>query len=454
MKLEQVKEIIHKPRRNAGDDDHGLSDMNQDKLSPDRLWVATQIPVQITIRNSSGDAEIYTARTIFFNRRGAKLECITPPERGVTQHPFKLHQMLWIEVPSTGRADGGEVIWADTRRNAEGNFEFAVELGDARNLFELSSPSRDCQKQEIPIQTTAPASLEIHQASVDSESEAVGQRTHERSATRTMHPDLTKERLAAIQSIRSAPRVSSSEDSDGAAAHTPTGTPAAAVTLPAQPHTPLGLHAVQDSRRQQPHDVKGESLPMTDRLAEVFREVISAAAQKEEETACARLVERITSQAEQIQLETLESLRNEITQDVSVLEEQLLQQCRSRTEHMITAVMKTALSSLSTQIDEMAERAQERIQGVLKDLGDQLEQRSASALAEANTHLQAQLEKSAVALHGSIVQKVLSEIDEKQKDMTEHVQKQIGIVTEQNLGKLRGGLIRALQELTTGDGNL
>lgn len=399
MSLEQMKEIIWKPWRNASDDANGLS-----SGSPESPWAPMQVPVQVTIRNPAGLAETYTARTLLIHQRGAKLECITPPGQHAKQPPFKLHQTLWIEVLSTEKADGAEVVWADTRPNADGHFEFAVELDDSRNLFDVSF--LDCEKPDTPKQTAPCATTESHEAFPDLEFESAGK------------PQIGTERAAASQGKRSAPL----------------------------------LPAVPDSHRQQPNDVQDPSLPMTDRLAGVFREVIESAVQKEENAASARLVKEIRQQVAQTQQETLESLRKEITQEVSVLEEQLLEQCRSRTEHMLSAIMKTAFNALSNQIDEMAARAEQRIQGILKDLGDQLEQRSAKALAEASGRLEEQLEKSAIAIHGTIVRKVLSEINEKQKNMTEQVQKQIGLATEQNLVKLRGGLIRALQELTNEDG--
>ena len=86
----------------------------------------------------------------------------------------------------------------------------------------------------------------------------------------------------------------------------------------------------------------------------------------------------------------------------------------------------------------------------------QLAERAEKALAESSSRLQAQMEISTQGMHGAIVQKVLSEINEKQKGMLEQIQQQIGMSTEQNLVKLRSGLIQAFQELSESNpvGNL
>ncbi len=149
-----------------------------------------------------------------------------------------------------------------------------------------------------------------------------------------------------------------------------------------------------------------------------------------------------------VQQAASEKLRNEMNQQANILEDRLMQQCRSRAEHMLAGIMKPTLNSISTEIDQVAAKTEERVQAIFGRLVEQLELRSAEILAETNTKLQEQIEKVSAGIYAAILQKFSEELVEKQKNMMEQVQQQIGMVTEQNLVKLRGGLVRALKELS------
>jgi F0F1-type ATP synthase membrane subunit b/b' len=135
------------------------------------------------------------------------------------------------------------------------------------------------------------------------------------------------------------------------------------------------------------------------------------------------------------------------------LESQLLQECRARTEQLLSATLETALRGLSEQMDEMAAKTEERVRKVFDGLAAQLEQRTAKALAETNSRIEEQVERATKDIHDQIAQKVLMELTEKQKVMVGQMQQQIGMVTEQNLIRLRGGLTRTLQELAEASQN-
>jgi Cdc6-like AAA superfamily ATPase len=191
----------------------------------------------------------------------------------------------------------------------------------------------------------------------------------------------------------------------------------------------------------------------TDRLADVLQEVVESAVRKEEEAASERLVRDVKHQMGQTQLEASENLRREITEQAAVLEGQLLQECRARTEQLLSATLETALRGLSEQMDEMAAKTEERVRRVFDGLAGQLEQRTAKALAETTSRIEEQVEKATKDIHDKIAQNVLMELTEKQKVLVGQVQQQIGMVTEQNLIRLRGGLTRTLQELAEASQN-
>jgi hypothetical protein len=399
MSLEQVKAIIRIPWGTADEDGVGIAAKPKPSSvkSYQRTCLPARIPVRITIRNSTGIAEVHIALAILLNHRGARFESsMLSEDPPPTQNPFQVHQLLWIEVLSTGKAAGGEVVWADSRPNHDGNFEFSVELRDTGNLFNVFFLRQDWEQPETAM-----------------ESGPLPEPAFQRAAG-NLQPDATP-----APNLASAPPPSSNVSS-------------------AMP-SPVGNTSSDE--------------PMTDRLAELFKEVIQSAVRKEENAASFRLVKEVKDEVGQVQQAALESLRNEITQQVSVLEDQLLQQCRTRSEQVLSAITRTALQALSNEMEEMAGKTEERIQGIFSALVRQLEERSAKVLAEATTRLQAQVENSASGIQGAVVQRALSEIHEKQKVMMEQIQQQIGMTTEQNLVKLRGGLIRALQELSESNPN-
>lgn len=393
MSLEQVKEIIRRPWATADDESGAIEEKPKSPgvKSPRSSCLPVRIPVRITIRNSTGIAEAYIALAILLNQRGARFECSRPFGTPSKENPFKLHLSLWIEVISTGNAAGGQVVWADNRPNQDGNFEFAVEIRDTGSLFNVFFLRQDLDQPETAKQPGFPPAAETHQVPENLELDA----------TSAAHPTNLR------------------------------------------PPSSNARAAMRPSVENYTSDA-----PMTDRLAELFKEVIQTAVRKEEDAASVRIVKEVRDEVGQVQQAALENLRKEITQQVSVLEDQLLHQCRARTERVLSTITTTALQALSNEMDEMAERTEQRIQGIFSNLVHQLEGRSAKVLAEATSRLQAQVENSAKGIHGDIVQKVLSEITEKQKGMLEQIQQQIGITTDQNLVKLRTGLIRALQELT------
>src|SRR5262249_44113860 len=129
---DQVRDVLRKTLRSG---EGGATAIEQDNSSSRPNWAALKVPVNVTIRSASGSAGVFRAQTVFASRRGVKL--ISSEIAKLTQPcPIKPRQTLWIEVPSTGRAAGGEVIWTGGRPNRDGNVEFAVEI-DSPDLFEV-----------------------------------------------------------------------------------------------------------------------------------------------------------------------------------------------------------------------------------------------------------------------------------------------------------------------------
>jgi hypothetical protein len=394
MSLDQVKDIIRKTLGTEAHRSGDGADANQ-SWANQTSWAAVKVPVNVTIRSSSGAAGVFKAQTVFASRRGVKLVS-SEIARAVSSHPLKPHQTLWIEVPSTGKATGGEVIWTGSGPNSDGNIEFAIEV-DSPNLFEVLAPDVvHQQKSGAQDAGKIAATTEI--------------------AARSESASLSAAQPETVESA------------------SPSCEPAPASPLP-QTVTPAET-----------------PLPMTERLAQAFTEVFETALQQQQRAASARIQSEIKEGVAKAQAEALEIMRKDLAQHVIDLEQELLQQSRARTEQALAVITKTALQSLSAELDDLTVKTEQRIQEMFKTLADQLDQRSAAAVNETTRRLDEQIERSTTAIQSVLVRKVLTEVSQKQKDMTEQVEKQIGRAAELNLVRLRGGLMRALQELTNENG--
>src|SRR5579884_3827482 len=105
--------------------------------------MSVQIPVQIATRRMSGSADVYNAKAVLVNQRGARFECT---ER-VRQQPFKLNADLWVTILPGKQSTGGKVVWSDSRPNSRGNFEFVAELDDSASLLKAVQQAQN-QKED------------------------------------------------------------------------------------------------------------------------------------------------------------------------------------------------------------------------------------------------------------------------------------------------------------------
>lgn len=452
MSLEQVKAILTWPWGKASHEQGGqereLGKQNV-KVHPNSCHTL-RVPVKITIRDSSGASEICYARTVLVNRRGVRFESPRPMEWPDKRADSKRIGMLWIEVPSTGKATEGKVVWADKHRNRKGLFEFTVRLDGATDLFGLNSlpckpqlqTSRKPAKPLLAPEKRAVSLLKM----ADSESKASliseasdGDVALPDPSSRTVDPRPPTETGAGLTNL-----IPSASNLTLEAAQEPS---------PCHNNVSRGSDAVSEHPPHRLNGMRGEAMKETDRLAEVLQEVVESAVQKEEGAASERLVQEVKDQMGATQKEMSENLRREITEQATVLEDQLLQQCRARTEQMLSATLETALRGLSEQMEELAGQTEKRVQKMFASLTEQFEQRSAKALAETTSRIEHQVESATKDIHDRIAQNVLRELTEKQEVMVGQIQQQIGMVTEQNLTRLRGGLTRTLQELAEASQN-
>lgn len=98
--------------------------------------IALRVPVKISTRDSD---EPFDAQTTIINKHGARFAC--------EQCVNSMQEV--VITTNIGEIAIGQVVWASTRPNSDGNFEFAVELNEPTCLFGVSFPPKDWDNLEL-----------------------------------------------------------------------------------------------------------------------------------------------------------------------------------------------------------------------------------------------------------------------------------------------------------------
>ena len=103
-----------------------------------RMRRTTRVPMRVAVRvsmtDSFGSPEMFTAWTTVVNKHGARLTC---------KRSFDLGKEVSITCLATGKSASGTVVWSSGSQDSTGNFEFAVELFEPFNLWQIAFPPGD-----------------------------------------------------------------------------------------------------------------------------------------------------------------------------------------------------------------------------------------------------------------------------------------------------------------------
>ena len=117
---------------------------------------------------------------------------------------------------------------------------------------------------------------------------------------------------------------------------------------------------------------------------------------------------------------------------------------------VVEAILDGSGREISLRIEQMEkrlERVAERAQTVLDDMNQQLEQCSASIVAETTERLRFQMAELATGVHDAFMRQCISEIEKKQREAVEQVLEQSAMLAEQSVLDARAALARSLQEI-------
>ena len=109
-----------------------------------------RLPVRL-VKDASGSFEGVEGWTIVLSQYGARIECKRPCDMG---------DEVVVTNLANERSAMGKVVWCEQKKNENGNFEFGVELRDAKDLWGITFPSAEATAfQRIvataPIDATA-----------------------------------------------------------------------------------------------------------------------------------------------------------------------------------------------------------------------------------------------------------------------------------------------------------
>lgn len=440
--------------------------------------VSKLLPVRIRTGKATDASEMVGAWTVVVNRHGARFE---------SKRPFNGSGDVEVTVLATGRTAPGKVIWANPRSNFRDNFEFAIELREPANMWGITFPPEDWNESE-------------HSSSDRLQSVPV--------PLKSLNPKENKEIVTVFESSSKAKSAGGNTSPMESAESLAPVAMASNVTSMANVAAPVAANAmtIAPSAADRAETARlGQSL-ITDRLTGIVRELIESAVQIEEEVATDRLIGRMRDQFDQVKqsaftsfeektvslvstesarlqeraaeidtrsknavdeslrliteakeqgnksirdeadasFSVIESLRNDVAQYVKTTETEFIEQCRNRTELVLTESLEAAQKKFVAQMDDLAERMAQRTEKILADTVASMEQRATAAVTDAANRLESQREGFSKSLD-QIAEKLLKDITEKQIASAAQAQNEFKAATDSSMTDLRAGLTKMLR---------
>jgi len=146
----------------------------------------------------------------------------------------------------------------------------------------------------------------------------------------------------------------------------------------------------------------------------------------------------------------MDSLHNQVTEQLPQMEKKFLEQCRSLAEQSLSGIVENSLRTMSLRIEETSkgfERIEERTQKILLDTSVQLEQHAATKIDETTKHMEGQLKEMAQRVYSNLQQYSVAELGRRQQAVEAAFQKQLQAVSESSVQEVQGALARMLQGL-------
>ena len=275
-----------------------------------------RIPLRLGIQTEGASVRSLDTWTLVLNGHGARIEC---------KRPLDLNQELLLTVSATERSSKGKVVWREPNPNQSGNYEFAVELLKAENLWGVEFPPTDWTSQRASASKAAlePEVIPMSGQSDTLEASPEPQAVHEEAVARLAggepiavtapHLDLTAE-LSQAQppppNLELGEGLLSTEEAMVAAKPGP-----ASPEIPASEHPPPSVSQNSSPPPGASTVERGQS-DASNRLVEILNDLVESALEARVQTVARRLgvVER---QCTEVRADALANLQEAIQDSIA-----------------------------------------------------------------------------------------------------------------------------------------
>ena len=186
-----------------------------------------------------------------------------------------------------------------------------------------------------------------------------------------------------------------------------------------------------------------------DEIASQSQQVLSARLQQMAEAADQN-AKAVQGEAVSAIEKAMDSLHNQVAEQLPQMETKFLEQCRSLAEQSLSGIVENSLRTMSLRIEEASkglETMEERTKKILLDTSVQLEQDAATKIDETTKHMEAQLKEMAQRVYSNLQQYTVAELSRRQQAVEAAFQKQMQAVSESSVQEVQGALARMLQGL-------
>ena len=366
--------------------------------------LVVRLLVQICVPGPGGALEKVTGRSVVVNRYGCRIE---------SKKFLPMGQVADITVFATGRTGKGKVIWADSRPNKNGNYEFALQFEGPCNLWGVEFPPEDWEKEQDNqdlISPTAPAQ--------ESPSEVSSRASLPVQTVQPMAPagapsavrEPAKPELGTAVVSAGLP---SSIETAGSPPSPPAPSPTGEATIPVGPpaQSEASPSAIAEKACPTPTVEEAGMIHTTpaDRLADAVRDLVRSAVSAEQATASEQLARTLEDRMERMRLEVLG---------------QFAQQVQS--------VVSTQTSTLKQDANEIATQTQRVLSSSLQQWADAADQKAKTVQGEVASALEGALEG------------FRTQVTERLSQAEENFLEQCRCLAEQSLSAMVDNALRAM----------
>lgn len=156
---------------------------------------------------------------------------------------------------------------------------------------------------------------------------------------------------------------------------------------------------------------------------------------------------RLKEDTDQAIASAANSIRQKLSREAPQIEDQLVEQCQTRTARLLNSRMEEIETSVSTRMAFLSRELSSRTEEVLSRFELELERRYNQMLTAQSEHLEKLLEKAAEKIQDDFTRRLSREIDRRQEELFQELESRTNTAFTQNLNRTRRLLARSVRDL-------